>query len=444
MRLVNTYKLMVVLVFFTLKGEQIWAQPWSLQQCIDTAQIHNKSLQIGKNNVSIGTQKSKEASANLLPKLSVNADYKYFVSLPFQLLPLSALNPTAPEGVFREAQFGVPHNINANVQLNVPIYNPQLVGAVKTTQEALRMTELQFQRTEEQVVYEIANLYYNAQLVYQQMVFLDSNMMNTARLFKNMQLLHNQLLVKGTDVMKVELQAQQLATQRANVQNKHAQLMNALKIAVGLPLEANLEIESAVQMPSKSPYSSLSTLEFKMAQVQHRILRSELSTLNRSKYFPSVHFMAMYGTTGFGYDGQPTSFLNFYPIGFTGLQIAYPLFNGTVTQRKMNQKSLELKNTELQMDLINERTAVQVENATFQKAVAQQTAENATAQIKLAQLLYEQTVAQQQQGVANLTDVLLADHALREAQQSFLAATIEYLKADLELKKATGNLTNKY
>ena len=96
------------------------------------------------------------------------------------------------------------------------------------------------------------------------------------------------------------------------------------------------------------------------------------------------------------------------------------------------------------MDLINERTAVQVENATFQKAVAQQTAENATAQIKLAQLLYEQTVAQQQQGVANLTDVLLADHALREAQQSFLAATIEYLKADLELKKATGNLTNKY
>ena len=30
----------------------------------------------------------------------------------------------------------------------------------------------------------------------------------------------------------------------------------------------------------------------------------------------------MYGTTGFGYNGQPTSFLDFYPIGFAGIQIS--------------------------------------------------------------------------------------------------------------------------
>jgi OMF family outer membrane factor len=42
--------------------------------------------------------------------------------------------------------------------------------------------------------------------------------------------------------------------------------------------------------------------------------------------------------------------------------------------------------------------------------------------------------------MASLTDILLADTALREAQQANISAIIEYLKADLELKKLTGNI----
>jgi outer membrane protein TolC len=59
----------------------------------------------------------------------------------------------------------------------------------------------------------------------------------------------------------------------------------------------------------------------------------------------------------------------------------------------------------------------------------------------LAQTIYEQTILQQKQGTASLTDVLLADNALREAQQTYLSAVIDYLKADLELKKLTGNIS---
>jgi len=33
----------------------------------------------------------------------------------------------------------------------------------------------------------------------------------------------------------------------------------------------------------------------------------------------------------------------------------------------------------------------------------------------------------------------MADNALRDVQQQYLSAIIEYLKADLELKKLTGN-----
>ena len=91
--------------------------------------------------------------------------------------------------------------------------------------------------------------------------------------------------------------------------------------------------------------------------------------------------------------------------------------------------------------MATEQNTMLIENAKRTKTTAQQTVENTLAQIKLSEAINEQTILQQKQGTANLTDVLLADNTLREAQQSYLSAIVEYLKADLELKKLTGNFS---
>jgi OMF family outer membrane factor len=179
-------------------------------------------------------------------------------------------------------------------------------------------------------------------------------------------------------------------------------------------------------------------------KTQNRLLSTELSTLNKSKLLPTLNLIGTYGTTGFGYDKQPNDFLKFYPIGFAGVQLSYPLFNGTVTQRKINQKKLEISNNTLQSDLLIDQNRMQVENAKLQRMVAKKSEETTSEQIKLAQSIYNQTLLQQKHGTANLTDVLLADNALREAQHAYLSAIIEYLKADLELKKQVGGLITNY
>jgi outer membrane protein TolC len=106
MKLVSIHKHKLILLLFLLGIHIVNGQTWTLQQCIDTAQIYSKTLQMGRNNISIGEQKSKELKANLLPKVTANVDYKYFTNLPYQLLPLSTFNASAPEGQFKEAQFG--------------------------------------------------------------------------------------------------------------------------------------------------------------------------------------------------------------------------------------------------------------------------------------------------------------------------------------------------
>ena len=440
MKLVSIHTPILILLLFLIRFESTQAQVWSLQQCIDTAQVYNKNLRIGSNNISIAKEKEKEAKANLIPKITANADYKYFSNLPYQLLPLSTFNPTAPEGQFKEAQFGVPHNINANIQLSMPIYSPQVYGAIQTTKIASELSGLQYQKTEEQIYFEIFNLYYNAQILHHQLGFIDSNLVNTTRLLKNMQLLNEQLLAKGTDVSKVKLQLAQLKTQKENISSKYTQILNGLKFAMGIAIEQNLEIEPTIQYKDIVEYIPSSILDIRLIKTQNRLLMSELSALNKSRFLPSVNLFGTFGTTGFGYDQQPNDFLKFFPIGFAGVQLSYPLFNSTVTQRKINQKKLELQNNELQFDLLSEQNGMQIKNTQQQRLVAQMSVETTTEQIKLAKTIYDQTILQQKQGTASLQDVLLADYVLREAQQTYLMAIFDYLKADLDLKKFTGNL----
>ena len=438
MKLVNIHKQYVIL-FLTLLGlNSAQAQVYTLQQCIDTAQVHNKNLQMSRNSISIGKQKELEAKANLIPKITANADYKYYTNLPYQLMPLSIFG--GPEGQFKEAQFGVPHNINANLQISMPLYNPQVYGAIQTTKIAAELTDIQYLKTEEQIYFEISNLYYNAQILQHQIGFIDSNLVNVEQLLSTIQLLNEQLLAKGTDVNKVKFQKAQLTAQKVTITSKYEQVLNGLKYAMGLSIEQNISIESSIQYEMLIEYVSSLTLDMRLATTQNRLLSSELRTLNKSRFLPSLHLVGTFGTTGFGYNKQPNEFLKFYPIGFAGMQLSYPLFSGTVTLRKINQKRLELQNNDLQLALVTDQNNLQVQNAKLQRMATLKSIETTTEQIELAQSIYEQTVIQQKQGMATLTDVLFADNMLREAQQNYLSNIVEYLKADLELKKITGNL----
>jgi len=115
--LVNARKLFIIPLIFigwnTVQAQEVW----TLKQCIDTAQVYNKTLQINRNHISISEQREKEAKANLIPKVTANADYKYFMELPTQLMQMNALNPQAPEGQFRDIQLEKAKIVNGKSEI---------------------------------------------------------------------------------------------------------------------------------------------------------------------------------------------------------------------------------------------------------------------------------------------------------------------------------------
>jgi len=438
----KTYKNipLLLLLFFGI-GNNNAQQTWTLNQCIDSAMVNNKKLLMGKNEIRLSNEKEREVKANLLPKITANGDYKYYTDLPTQLMPMSIFG--GPEGLYKEASFGVNHNLLGNIQLGMPIYSPELFGGIEKVKIAKEVSALQYQKSAEDVYFDITNLFYNAQIIKSQMVFIDSNYNNARKLLKNVKLLNQQLLAQQTDVAKVELQVQQLETKRRILDSKYNQVLNGLKMQMGISQTRNLAIEGISLKQEKVEYTTKPTLDLRLLDTKFSLLNSELKTLKKSRYLPTAFLYGSLGTMGYGYEKPMPmggDFYNFYNLGFVGAKISMPIFNGTVTNKKIAQKKIELENNDLQKELIADRNSLLSNNARLKQSVAKETISESQLQLKLAQTIYNKTILQQKEGLASITDVLLAENAINQAQQNYISATIDYLKADLELKKITGNI----
>jgi len=439
--LVNAYthfkKTRVLLVYILIYGSgSLSAQTLSLEQCIDTALQYNRTIKLSQQDVFMANEKNKETKGNLFPKLNAMTDYRYYTDLPYQLMPAAAFG--GPEGTYKEVQFGVPQSLNANLQLAVPIYNPTALGAVKTTQIASELSEIQKIKTDEDVVLEVSNAYYNAQILLYQLAFLDSNMINTNKLVQTTTLLHQQQIAKGTDVDRLKLQLDQVTNQRNTVFSQQLQVLNALKFLMGKPIPDTIQVSinenARIQL---NPQFQVTT-DMKLIDKKLQFNYAELKGLRSSK-LPSLSAYGVYGTTGYGNTGA-NSFFNFHPIGYVGAQLSIPLFNGTITKHKIVQKKIDIQKTNIQKELVSEKSKLDRINAELQYALANQNITTVDNQIKLAKKIYTNTVLQNKQGVANMTDLLLADNSLREAQQNYIVAMVNLRKAELEYKRVTGNL----
>ncbi len=431
----TTKILWIVFVFLSTFS---FSQEWSLEQCIDTALVNNKKIKMGSNEQEIALQKRKEVTSNLIPKLSLNGDYKYYFDLPTQLMPLSAFG--GPDGQFNAVQFGVEHNINANVQLNMPLYKPEIYGGIKASKIGASVADLKMEQTKEQIILDISNLYYNAQIIKNQLQFIDNNINNVNILLKHVELFQSQGLAMQNDVDKVKLQKQQLEINQQKLINSYKQITMGLNLLMGLPVNHEIEVEENVVHVASTDYSTQKPLNLRLLEAKYSLVESEIQTLNRTRFLPSAFLYGSYGVMGYGYDRAPNDFLDFYNMGFAGLKVTYPLFNGTTTLRKVNQKKLELENYSMQKELLNDQTNMEIDKAKMDLQLAEETLLATDSQLQLAQSIYSKTVLQHKEGTVKLTDVLLADNAVREAQQSYISSIIDYLKADLVLKQITGNI----
>lgn len=429
--------ILLLLTFWLVGTGQTFAQnnAKTLSECLRIALDSNLAIAVAREGVAFSHEKSREASSSIRPKVFAAFDYRLYGNLPTQLLPADAFG--GPSGVYKEAEFGVPHVLNLNVQANYPVYNPAARAAVSIARLAPLTAELQVQKTREETVFAVSTSYYQAQIAANQVLFLEGNIRNLARLAENMRLLKEQLLAKGTDVDKIVLQRDLLLAQLTAAQAGYEQAVNALKFQMGWSPESVLVVPAepdsiAINAGSGAPADLL------LLQQQQQIIHAETKAA-RAARLPVVSLYGFYGYNGFGKAGD-NSFIKEFPLSYIGMQASVPIYDGGLTRSKLNQKTIEQKRVSQQEQLLREKYDLDLRNAEINIRTNRQVLVAQGGNIRLAERLFDQTQTQLREGVATIADVLQAENTVREAQNNYLSALVKLRISELERLRAAGLL----
>lgn len=429
--------LIIILTFLIPCG--LMAQELTLKDLINKALLNNQNIKSSVLDNSIAEERISEVKSNMLPHLNVNGDYKYYTQMPIQLVPASSLG--GPVNVYVPFEFGTPWNLGTTISLGQLIYSQEYITGLKLAHTGKELRGMMVRKTKEDIAYNISSIYYNAQILSEQTNFVKNNISNMEKFISIGELLFENQMVKYSDVEKLRLNKTMLETQEKTIKATYDELINMLKFLSGIPQSDNLNINNEISMKTDIlQYSNIKPdrIEVKLIEKQ-----KELNELERKNifagYLPSLSAYGVYNYTYFGKGGGADLFKG-YPASWVGLQLNWNIFDGLGKKSKIEQKNIEFKKLDLNLNQLNESINMELTNAKNQIILQQSTIQSRKEQLNLAEKIYTQTQLQFKEGLVNITDVLQSDNSLREAQNNYLVSIIKLLNAELSWKKAAGKL----
>jgi outer membrane protein TolC len=311
----------------------------------------------------------------------------------------------------------------------------------------IALGELTTQQKKEELVYQVSQVYFLCQATRMQIAQLKTTMQNTDRLLEIAKLQNENGVIRKVDYSRVSVNKNNLQTQIDNLAELYKQQLGLLKYLIGIDVKENIELSDSLSfsgenIPENWPELSNRT-ELKLLDQQ-----IEISLTNR-KIDRQSHLPELSGVGQFYYQGQRNSFDflrggndKFYKVGFVGLSLNIPLFDGFQRRFKTQQNDIvvqQLQNTreDVLRSFSREYTDAlnQYEN-NFNVLIRQK--EN----IKVAEETYSVGLQGYRQQVVLLSDLLLSESSLVEAKLSYINALLQLKNTELEVKKAKGELLN--
>ena len=180
-----------------------------------------------------------------------------------------------------------------------------------------------------------------------------------------------------------------------------------------------------------------------MLLLDRQKLINELNQRNtKAGFLPTLSAYGTANSTVYAIGGD-NAYIKNVPGYWLGLQLNWNIYDGAARKAKIAGQRLEYQSYSIRQAQTNESISMDVVNGRNKIQVEQRNLEASRGQVGLAEKVYTQTQLKFKEGTASLTEVIQAENALREAQNNYLTTLVSLRSAELDWKKATGNLISK-
>ncbi len=386
----------------------------------------------------------KESLSNALPQISVKGGMTYNA-----LLQKTALTMNGETMVI---EMGRPWQSSASVQLNQQLFNMAVFQGLKAAKTTKEFYQINKELTEEKVIEKVANCYFEVFRIQSQIKTVEKTIKNTSQTRDILQSLYENGLSKKIDLDRMNVNLNNLSSQKQQLINSLSKQKNSLKFLIGMDISQKIklpddtfEVNPGLALEKGVNYNQL-------AEIQVLKKQDELLHLNKkvikAKGYPTLSLTANYGYAGLG-DKMPVFAVNHQGVNWSdysaiGLNLSIPLFTGFNNKAKVQQAQIkieknraDLEDTKLSLALANKNARKQVKNSLI-------TLHTQEENVKLSRDVLENVENNYKNGLASLTDLLDAENAYADAQNNYTDAMVNYKLAEIQLVKAKGQLKTFY
>ncbi len=430
------------LLLFPWKGES--QENYTLSKLLKYAVENSHAIKKATLQECESNAKRKEIVANGFPQIEGDLSYsrmgipeieisqEMMESLPEDITPLlSSLS-----------DIKALHTSSASVTVSQLLYSKTYLTGVKQAQKAEELYEVMLQKTEEEIINDVAILYYQILANNATLNILDENIDALNKLHAILKLQYENDFVKLTDVSRLKVTVTNLKTKRETLQNGIQIQKRFLKIIAGLPIEEDIILDSISEADANkmSQIPGAFTLEklptYQLLQKQNELTELEIES-SKSAFYPNL---AAYGQFNYSSYSTEFQFKDYSNVNTIGLQATIPIFSSGMRKQKVLQSQLKLEQNLEDMKLNSKYLTANYKNASNSLLSAWSNLQDQKENKELANKVYEQVKLQFDEGMASLTDLLNVETSLLDAENLYNQQLLKYNMAEIDLLNTTGQL----
>jgi len=416
----------------------------ALKDAVDYALKHKVDAVKAGLDIENAEHKIAEVRANALPQLNGQSSLTYNAKLQQMALDFG--------GQTQVIRMGSPWQANSAIQLDQQIFNMSVFQGLKAAKSTKEFYILNAALTEEQIVEKVANSYYEVFKTKSQIKTMERTIQNTTRVRNVIASLEENGLAKKIDLDRISVTLNNLNSSLLQLNNAVKLQENALKYLIGMDISAPIVLpestfESPQNMYVKDEFNINNRTEIQLMERQGYLLKLNKKATEAARY-PSLALSANYGYMSLGnrfpYFAGPAQGVNGSDFSAISLNLRVPIFSGFATRSKIRQAQVDIDKFEA--DLADTKLALNmaVENAYTQINNSVITLRSQKSNMELAQQVLDNVENNYKNGLASLTDLLDAENSYADAQNNHTAALLDYKLAEVQLKKANGELKTFY
>ena len=440
--------LFFVTIFFAtaaLAQEQKTLHAFSLVDAVNYAQKNNVQVKNALLDIDIQIQTNKEIASAALPSIGSSLGGTDFLTIPTSLLPGQIFGGAA--GTFIPVQFGTKFNANYGANFNQILFDGQVFIALQARATSLDWKRKNAALTEENIKANIYKIYYQLSASRTQLNILDANIERLEKLAKDAAAMYKSGFAEKLDVDKVNVQLNNLQTEKLKANNSVTIGFMGLKMLMGMPVKDSLILTDVINE------NNLSTdvlyeddFEYDVRKdFQYLTTIKKLSEFNIKRY--QLSFLPTITMNGaYTKNAQRTKFDFFdkkgswFETALIGLNVNFPLFDGGARLAKINKAKLELQQVDNQMSALKNNIDNELSQAKLNYMSSVATVNFQKKNMQLAENVYSQTKKKFEAGAGSNTEISAAQADLVAAQNNFMNALYTALIAKVDLLKASGKL----